>query len=107
MSADLTFKSPAVNKVVTTFVEGMKSETFSFTNNSPNGPEVDFVGGIEIEATNDILSVIMTGADRAGGEEELNRNLEYKSLDSETSGIDIHKVDAMLLEIMTDYSTSN
>eukprot|EP00957_Ditylum_brightwellii_P199205 15185632-Ditylum_brightwellii.AAC.1 len=82
----------------------MKSETSSFEHDSANGPEVELVGEIEIGAKNDIPSVIMAGSDGAGGEEELNRNFKEKSLDSETSGIDIHSVGEMLLEIIIDYS---
>eukprot|EP00957_Ditylum_brightwellii_P015035 1134031-Ditylum_brightwellii.AAC.1 len=82
----------------------MKNETSSFGDDSVNGPEVEFEGRIKIEATNVIPLVFMTGDDGADGEEELNKNLKDEFLDSETSGIVIHEVDAMLLEFMTDYS---
>eukprot|EP00957_Ditylum_brightwellii_P169903 12932360-Ditylum_brightwellii.AAC.1 len=82
----------------------MKRETFSFDTDSANGPEVEFIGGIEFEATNDVPSVIMTETDRTVHEKELHKNLEDKYLDSKTSGIGIHDVDDMLLEIMTDHS---
>ncbi len=68
-------------------------------NYSVNGPEVDFAEEIKIEVTNDIA----VEADRADGEEELNKNPKDKSLDSETNGFDAHEIDSIPLEIMTDY----
>eukprot|EP00957_Ditylum_brightwellii_P008864 671968-Ditylum_brightwellii.AAC.1 len=82
----------------------MKNEASSFDIDSANGPEVEFAGGIKIEAANDIPSVIIAGADGTYGKEELNKKLKDKSLDSDTNGINIHEVEAMLLEIMTDNS---
>eukprot|EP00957_Ditylum_brightwellii_P211433 15366161-Ditylum_brightwellii.AAC.2 len=82
----------------------MKSDTSSFDDDSVNDTEIQFAGGIKIEVTTDIPSFIMGGVDGADGKEELNRNIKNTSLDIEISSIDIHEVNAMLLEIVTGYS---